>query len=58
MASQPWKPKWFKGTAEKHARPELVELWHKTRNEASEAGYVSGNYLPKEKYGEYNIIGM
>ena len=58
MASQPWQPDWFKGTAEKHARPELVELWHKTREEASEAGYVSGNYLPEEKYGEYNIIGM
>ena len=58
MASQPWKPKWFKGTAEKHARPELVELWQKMRDEASAAGYVSGNYIPEQKFGEYNIIGM
>lgn len=58
MASQPWKPKWFKGTPEKHARPEIADLWYKMRDEASAAGYVSGNYLPEEKFGDYNIIGM
>lgn len=58
MASQPWKPKWFKGTPEKHSRPEIAELWFKMRDEASAAGYVSGNYIPEQPFGEYNIIGM
>ena len=58
MSSQPWQPKWFKGVPEKHARPELVKLWYDMRDEASKAGYISGIYIPEEKFGEYNIIGM
>ena len=58
MASQPWQPKWFKGTPEKHARPEIAQLWYDMRDEASTAGYVSGNYIPDDPYGDYNIIGM
>lgn len=58
MSTQPWQPAWFQGKAETHARPELVEMWHAIHREASKAGYVSDNYIPKKPYGEYNIIGM
>lgn len=34
MASQPWRPVWFKGEQRSHKRPDLVSLWEKYRDEA------------------------
>jgi len=36
MPTQPWKPAWYKGTHQEHARPDLVELWEQYRDEACE----------------------
>lgn len=60
MASQPWKPKWFKGQPEQHARPEIEQAWYDTKNEALKAGYNVSNYTPSPEsmFGQYNIIGM
>jgi len=43
MDTQPWKPNWFKGTHQKHERPDLVQLWEDHRDEAYRslnAGYI------------------
>jgi len=34
MPTQPWKPKWFRGTPRPHPRKDLVALWEKYRDEA------------------------
>jgi len=57
MESQPWKPSWFTGVTCDHKRSDLVELWYLTRQKALDAGYNVDNYIPKEKFGRYNIIG-
>lgn len=33
MASQPWKPKWFKGKPNRHVNPWCVKLWEQYRDE-------------------------
>lgn len=55
MATQPWEPWWFTGTAEEHPRKDLVELFEQKLIEANDAGFYgqAGAYPPLE----YNIIG-
>ena len=56
MASQPWKPKWFKGQTVPHSRQELSDLWFKLKDEAKAMGYTPT--IDYEPFGNYNIIGM
>ena len=55
MATQPWEPWWFTGTAEEHPRKDLVEMFEQKLIEANDAGFYgqAGAYPPLE----YNIIG-
>lgn len=58
MESQPWQPAWFTGKPEAHKRPELVQLYHDTVQEAYDAKCKplepDVDYLA---YGQYDIIG-
>jgi len=56
MATQPWKPVWFKGKAEEHPRKDLTEFWFKMRDEALANGKVP--LVRNDTFGEYNIIGQ
>jgi len=56
MPTQPWKPAWFTGTPEEHPRQDLVELFHKTYEEAEAAGYKLEDYQVNRGVN-YGIIG-
>ena len=53
MASQPWKPAWYLGEAEAHARPEIADLWFQYKEEA-----MANTWWPKKPnppFGAFNI---
>jgi lipopolysaccharide biosynthesis glycosyltransferase len=56
MATQPWRPKWFKGLTAEHSRPDVKKLWFDLRDEAKAMGYTPT--IDYELFGEYDIIGM
>lgn len=56
MATQPWKPAWFRGITDEHPRRDLVELFEQLKVEAAENGYVPN--APTNPYGQYDIIGQ
>ena len=56
MPTQPWKPAWFTGTPEEHPRQDLVELYHKTFEEAEANGYKLEDYAI-DRGVKYGIIG-
>lgn len=56
MPTQPWKPAWFTGTPEEHPRQDLVELYHKTFEEAEANGYKLEDYAI-DRGVTYGIIG-
>ena len=53
MASQPWKPSWYKGSLEVHTRPDLVALWESYRDK----GIGTSSIPSYEPFGEYTIRG-
>jgi len=55
MATQPWKPKWFTGTAEEHPRQDLVKVWQGLRDSAKANGYSV--QIPNTPIVPYRIIG-
>jgi len=56
MPTQPWKPSWFTGVSEPHPKPELVELFWKTVDEAEKNGYNRKDY-EIDRGIKYGIIG-
>ena len=57
MPTQPWKPKWFTGTPQKHPKPELSKLFWKSVEEAENNGYKVNDYIPSKQNYRYGIIG-
>ena len=57
MASQPWKPSWFTGVTEPHARPDIVEEFHRMEQEVSDNWIHEDNRDRPLRFGPYNIIG-
>lgn len=57
MPTQPWKPKWFTGTPQKHPKPELSKLFWKSVEEAENNGYKVNDYIPSKQNHRYGIIG-
>lgn len=56
MPTQPWQPAWFTGEAKEHPRPDLVEIYRKTLDEAVAAGYNIDDYNI-DRGVKYGIIG-
>jgi hypothetical protein len=57
MATQPWRPSWYVGPVDEHRRKDISDLWFKMYDEAKASGLDEQDYMPKELFGEYNIIG-
>jgi lipopolysaccharide biosynthesis glycosyltransferase len=51
MASQPWKPAWYPGVTEGHARPEIADLWFQYKQEA-----MAHNWWPKKPDPPYGAV--
>jgi hypothetical protein len=57
MATQPWQPEWYTGLPQPHPRNDIVEIFYKMKEEASEAGFLEENYKPQQTDYRYGIIG-
>jgi len=59
MSSQPWKPDWFTGEHEKHARQDIVDEFYRVFEEAKQNGFDPD--AKREELSDsnvvYNIIG-
>lgn len=60
MATQPWKPAWFKGKTQEHPRQDLVKKFNELVIEAQDAGFdARNNYRNYEIVPvKYDIIGQ
>jgi len=63
MATQPWKPLWYRGSPGQHRRPDLVDFWYlhdKLAKESEAAGVFQGPQCGREyePYGAYDFIGQ
>ena len=59
MNSQPWRPSWFTGKLEEHARPDINDVYFEMLDEAKHAGCVPPeNEADRGSPVEYNIIGQ
>lgn len=56
MASQPWKPAWFNGENEKHARDDIEKIYWDMKEEAIQNGCKPAPF--PEQPIEYKIIGQ
>lgn len=56
MATQPWRPAWYKGPQLEHPRPDVVKLFQDTYQAAIAEGW-SQLYTKPEPPINYNIIG-